>query len=105
MQDINLIYKGYTGILGDVFNQIDVTIHLTGESGYITVKSGDKQKKIKVVIKKYDYIHKYDYIYLLKKTQLNLLKDDGIKHLKESQNMKSAFFPDARNLMTAILNK
>lgn len=105
MQDINLIYKGYTGILGDVFNPIDATIHLSGESGFITVKSGDKQKTLKVVIKNFDYINKYDYIYLLKKDQLNLLKDDGIKHLKESQNMKNSFFTRTRNLMTEILNK
>lgn len=103
--DVYLTYKGYTGVLGDVFDTIKATIHMDRGNGYITVRTGDKQKKIKVVVKEYNYNSRNNYIYLLKKTQLNLLRDYGIKHLIETQRMENAFFTDTRKLMTTILNK
>ena len=95
--NLNLKYESYTGITKCFFPEIKAEI----KNNLITVESDGLKKTIKVVYKPITY--EKDYIYQLKKTQLNLLKNDGIKFLIEAQGKQSAFFTIARNLMLSIL--
>ncbi len=93
-----LKYQSFTGITKVFFEEINATI----TDNVIEVESGNKKATLKIIFKPVTYTNK-DYIYQLKKTQLNLLETKGIKFLKDAQDINDVFFNCARNLMLAIL--
>ncbi len=95
---IELRYPGYTGILGDVFDEILVKI----KGNTVTVLSGGSEKTIPIIYKPITYTKK-DCIFELKKTQLNVLKGDGIKLFTEAQDIKNVFFNMVRSLFISII--
>jgi len=98
MTNTKLKYQSFTGITNTFFHEINATI----KDNTIEVSSNGKKAILKIVIKPVTYTNR-DYIYQLKKTQLNLLKDKGIKFLIDGQNIDDVFFNLCRNLMLSIL--
>lgn len=100
MQNIELKYESFTGITKIFFPEIKAVI----KNDTITVESEGKKASLKVVYKPVTYTNK-DYIYHLKKTQLNLCQKEGIKFLIDAQPKGSLFFNSARSILQSILKK
>jgi len=97
MEALNLKYEGYKGITGVIFEEINVII----KNNLVTVKIGSEIKSIKLVEKRKTYTNN-DYLFQLKKTQLNILENDGIKLFIEAQDKKDTFFNMIRSLFNSI---
>tara|TARA_R110000822_G_scaffold127454_1_gene262934 strand:- start:2643 stop:2906 length:264 start_codon:yes stop_codon:yes gene_type:complete len=80
---------------------IEVT-NATLKNNTIIVECDGEKAEFKVITKPITYTNK-DYIYQLKKTQLNLLNNDGIQFLIDAQDINNTFFNSARSLMLSIL--
>ena len=97
MEALNLKYEGYKGITGVIFEEINVIIN----NDLVTVKIGSEIKSIKLVEKTKTYTNR-DYLFQLKKTQLNVLENDGIKLFIDAQDRKDTFFNMIRSLFNSI---
>ena len=97
MEALNLKYEGYKGITGVIFEEINVIIN----NDLVTVKIGSEIKSIKLVEKTKTYTNR-DYLFQLKKTQLNVLENEGIKLFIDAQDRKDTFFNMIRSLFNSI---
>ncbi len=91
---MELVYIGYTGILGDVFKEVKVNI----EDDLFIVNVDGLKRVFKIV-----YNNSGGYVYKFTKKTIKLCQDRGLKHFIEAQDKKDVFFSVTRSMLESMV--